>query len=286
MWGRGRTVEVKENLVDAGELAVQLAADKKFRERLLAALQHGLVARERARQRLGLIAAVSRLASDEGLRRELGEMTRELRAASRRLEQKRTRRLRNSLLLLAGGGAAAAVAVAPVRRWLGPRLGRLGLPTSVRPRVIQAEVEVEAPVSTAYNQWTQFEQFPQFMEGVEEVKQLDDTRLHWVATVAGRRAEWDAKILEQHPDQQVSWISEDGKKTRGTVSFESRGSERTLVRLSMSYQAEGIREALGSAAGLDSRRVNGDLQRFKELIESRNSETGAWRGDISAGTTT
>jgi uncharacterized membrane protein len=139
------------------------------------------------------------------------------------------------------------------------------------------------PVSTAYNQWTQFEDFPLFMEGVDHVEQHGDTRLHWVATVAGRQHEWDAKILEQHPDRQISWISEDGKKTRGTVSFEPRGDAKTIVRLSMSYQAEGAAEQLGSAAGLDARRVRGDLERFKELIESRGSETGAWRGEVEAG---
>jgi uncharacterized membrane protein len=121
------------------------------------------------------------------------------------------------------------------------------------------------------------------MEGVDHVQQLGDTRLHWAATVAGKKAEWNAKILEQHPDRQISWISEDGKKTRGTVTFEPRGDSKTLVRLSMSYQAEGPAEVLGSAAGLDSRRVHGDLERFKELIESRGAESGAWRGEVSAG---
>jgi hypothetical protein len=73
---------------------------------------------------------------------------------------------------------------------------------------------------------------------------------------------------------------------RGTVSFESLGASRTLIRLSMSYQAEGVGEALGSAAGLDSRGVRGDLARFKQLIEGRGSETGEWRSHVSAGRTT
>ena len=150
----------------------------------------------------------------------------------------------------------------------------------------EKSVEVDVPVSVAYNQWTQFEDFPLFLEGVDHVQHIDDTRLHWVATVAGKKAEWDAKILEQHPDKQISWISVDGKKTRGTVTFESLGESRTLVGLSMSYQAEGALETLGSAAGLDERRVRGDLERFKELIEGRGTESGAWRGEVSAGTKT
>ena len=163
-------------------------------------------------------------------------------------------------------------------------MSRAGLDGRATPRVIDSALQVDVPVSKAYNQWTQFEDFPQFMEGVDEVQQLDDTRLHWVASIGGKHAEWDAKIIEQHPDKQVTWVSENGKTIRGTVSFEPLGADRTLVRLSMSYRPEGLRERVGSAAGLDERRVRGDLQRFKEMIESRGYETGAWRGEISSGT--
>src|SRR5215213_244071 len=263
MLGRNKAVVVKENAAEARELATQ-----------------------RARRRMGFAAVAARLAADQQLRNELRAMTRNLQAAWGRVEKKRSHRLRNFLLLLFGGAAVAAVAMPQARGRLSGFLGRLGLGGGTQPRTIDAKIELDVPVSTAYNQWTQFEEFPQFMEGVEQVQQLDDTRLHWVANVAGKLAEWDAKILEQHPDKQISWISEDGKKTRGTVSFEELGPARTLVRLSMSYQAEGLTEAVGSAAGLDDRRVRGDLERFKQLIEDRNRETGAWRGDVSEGEST
>jgi uncharacterized membrane protein len=211
-------------------------------------------------------------------------MARDLQAAWKRLESKRhgRHRLRNALIVLVGAGGAMA---ALRQRSRGGSLPTGGLTGGTTPRAVDASIEVAVPVSTAYNQWTQFETFPEFMQGVEEVRQLDDTRLHWVATIGGRRVEWDAKILEQHPDRQISWVSEDGRKTRGTVSFESLGAERTLVRLSMSYLVEGFVEAVGSAAGVDKRRIEGDLRRFKELIEGREHESGAWRGDISAGHT-
>jgi uncharacterized membrane protein len=181
------------------------------------------------------------------------------------------------------GVGGAAVAAMKARKGGLPKVS--GVTTGTSPRTIEESIEVNVPVSVAYNQWTQFEDFPLFMEGVEHVEQLDDTRLHWIAKVGGKTNEWDAKILEQHPDKQVSWISEDGKKTRGTVSFEPIGEDKTRITLSMSYQAEGLTETLGSAVGLDQRRVRGDLDRFKELIESRGAESGAWRGEVSAGTT-
>ena len=229
-----------------------------------------------------MLSLATRLGTDAELRAELQQMARDLHAAWERLQAKRaTRAERHGLrktALLAGIGGGVALAL---------RKRRTSIPTvgeGATPRLIESSIEVAVPVSTAYNQWTQFEEFPQFMQGVEEVRQLDDTRLHWVRQVGGRRAEWDAKILEQHPDRQIGWMSEDGKKTRGTVTFESLGENLTRVRLSLGYQAEGFVEAVGSAAGFDRRRVDGDLSRFKELIESRGTESGAWREDISAGT--
>ena len=265
---------LKDNAASATELATSLAKDRKFRKQLISGLGHGVTARRRAKRRIGFAAAVARLSGDPKLRRELRSMVKNLDKARTRFEKKRSHRLRNTLLVLAGAGGATAAAT-QVRKRLSGR---------TTPRTIAASIEVGVPVSTAYNQWTQFEDFPLFMEGVDHVQQLDDTRLRWVATVVGKKAEWEAKILEQHPDKQISWISEDGKKTRGTVTFEPLGESRTLVGLSMSYQAEGPLEALGSAAGLDERRVRGDLERFKELIELRGTESGAWRGEVSAGT--
>jgi uncharacterized membrane protein len=283
MFGRKKTAVVKENVASATDLAAQLARDKKFRKQVAAAIRHGETARRRAVRRIGVFGTARRLAADAKLRREVRDMVENLRQARARIEKKQSHRLRNTLLVLVGGGTAVVAARPQSRRWFGR-----AIPTSrssqTTPRTIDEAIEVNVPVSTAYNQWTQFEDFPLFMEGVDHVQQLDDTRLHWVASVGGRTAEWDAKILEQHPDKQISWISEDGKQTRGTVTFEPLGESRTLVRLSMSYQAEGVTERLGSAAGLDARRIRGDLERFKELIETRGTETGAWRGEISAGT--
>ena len=283
MFRRSRTAAVKEQAAAASVLAARLANDKKFRKQLIGATKHGSRAKRRATKQIGLLSLASRLATDAELRAEVQQMTRDVHAAWDRLQAKRAKGakghgLRNAALLAGvGGGVALAL------RKRGTSIPTVG--DSATPRLIESSIEVAVPVSMAYNQWTQFEEFPQFMQGVEEVRQLDDTRLHWVASVGGRRAEWDAKILEQHPDRQISWMSEDGKKTRGTVTFESLGESRTLVRLSLGYQAEGFVEAVGSAAGFDRRRVEGDLSRFKNLIETRGTESGAWREDISAGTT-
>jgi uncharacterized membrane protein len=151
---------------------------------------------------------------------------------------------------------------------------------------IEESIVVEVPVSTAYNQWTQFEEFPRFMEGVDSVRQIDDTRLHWVAEIGGTREEWDAEIVEQQPDRKVAWRALDaldGHHNSGTVTFERLGDNQTRIDVVMEHQTEGLTETLGSALGMDSRRVKGDLERFKDLIESRGVESGAWRGEVREG---
>src|SRR5688572_19591755 len=148
---------------------------------------------------------------------------------------------------------------------------------------IRESIEVDVPISTAYNQWTQFEEFPQFMEGVESVKQLDDTHLHWVAEVGGKRREWQAEIVEQKPDQKIAWHAVDGNGPNGVVEFEQLGEDKTLITVEMAYEPEGVTEQLGAKVGIDSRQVGRDLERFKQLIESRGVESGAWRGEVHAG---
>ena len=141
-------------------------------------------------------------------------------------------------------------------------------------------IEVNVPVRTAYNQWTQFEDFPQFMEGIKSVQQLDNKRLHWVAEVAGKEKQWDAVITDQTPDQKIAWKSTSGAQNDGIVTFQSLGADKTRVNLQIDYDPEGIIEEAGDKLGFVSRRVEGDLERFKKFIESRGQETGAWRGSI------
>src|ERR687894_107332 len=145
---------------------------------------------------------------------------------------------------------------------------------------VEQTIEVNLPVRTVYNQWTQFEEFPRFMQGVEEVRQLDDTHLHWVAEFGGARHEWDAEITEQKPDERVAWRNTDGKDNAGVVTFHRIDDARTRVMVQMDFVPEGLKEKLGDVLGAPDRRVRGDLQRFKELIESRGAETGGWRGEV------
>lgn len=143
----------------------------------------------------------------------------------------------------------------------------------------ETSIVVKAPLEEVYNQWTQFEEFPRFMEGVEEVRQLDDKTLFWRARVAGAVKEWDADIVDQTPNRRIAWKSRSGAQNAGAVLF-AHTDDGTLVTLKLVYEPEGATETVGDALGFVSRRVEGDLHRFKEFIEERQRATGAWRGEI------
>ncbi len=144
----------------------------------------------------------------------------------------------------------------------------------------EKSIEVDVPVSTAYNQWTQFEEFPQFMDGVESVTQLDEKRLHWVAEIAGTRREWDAEIIDQEPDRRIAWRSIDGTGNAGVVTFRPVGEAKTEVTLELDVEPEGLVETIGDKLGFVSKQAEGDLKEFKRFFESRGAETGAWRGEV------
>ncbi|GAB3803618.1 SRPBCC family protein [Micromonospora zhanjiangensis] len=142
-------------------------------------------------------------------------------------------------------------------------------------------VDVAVPVRTAYDQWTQFEEFPQFMSGVEEVRQISDTMTHWRVAIAGVTREFDARITEQLPDERVAWSSTEGTRQAGVVTFHRLDENSTRVTLQMEIEPHGAVEQAGDKLGIVDKRVKGDLERFKQFIERRGTETGAWRGEVS-----
>ena len=149
----------------------------------------------------------------------------------------------------------------------------------------EKSIDVRVPVPVAYGQWTQFEEFPRFMEGVKEVTQVDDTHVHWVAEIGGERREWNAEIVEQQPDRVIAWRSTEGTPNAGRVEFRPT-DDGTRISVRMEHEPEGLKERVGSFFGADEGQVEKDLERFRELVEGRETPTGEWRGRIESGQVT
>jgi|SRR5882672_14898 len=149
---------------------------------------------------------------------------------------------------------------------------------------IEKSIEVHCPLRTVYNQWTRFEEFPEFMSGMMEVRQIDDTRVHCHAEILGTEKEWDAQIIEQVPNEHITWKSLSGAPSAGVVSFEPLGPQLTRVHLVIAYDpknaSDEVREALESL----SARLQDTVEDFKWFIEQRDGESGARpRTDVGTG---
>jgi len=143
-------------------------------------------------------------------------------------------------------------------------------------------VDVDVPVSTAYNQWTQFESFPHFLSFVESITQLDDTHNHWKVTIGGVEREFDAEITEQHPDERVAWKSVGGEVTQaGVVTFHKLTDSTSRVTVQLDWEPEGFAEKVGAVFGVDDASVKRDLKNFKTFIEDEGNANGGWRGEVS-----
>jgi uncharacterized membrane protein len=145
---------------------------------------------------------------------------------------------------------------------------------------IEKSIELNVPASTAYNQWTQFEDFPHFMEGVEQVRQIGDKHLHWRVNVGGKKKEFETEITEQIPDKRIAWQTRGGTENAGVVTFHRLNERMSRIMVQMEYDPQGFVEKAGDLLGVASRRVQGDLERFKKYVEARGTESGAWRGTI------
>jgi uncharacterized membrane protein len=148
---------------------------------------------------------------------------------------------------------------------------------------IQQSVDVAVPIKVAYNRWTLFEDWPDFMHRVESVDQADDTTLSMSTKVWGITKRFEAKILEQRPDQRIEWTSTEGLAHTGVVTFHKLADRLTRIELSMDVEPHGAVEKMGRGMRFTKRAVRGDLHRFKALIELEDEAEGGWRGTIRNG---
>ena len=150
------------------------------------------------------------------------------------------------------------------------------------PKAIET-VDVNVPVTVAYNQWTRFEEFPKFLSFVESVTQVTDTLTEWTVKVGGVEREFEARITEQHPDERVAWNSTGGQVDHaGVVTFHKLSANETRVTVQLDWEATGLLEKAGAVLGIDDHAIKKDLTNFKKFIEAKGTDDGGWRGDVQA----
>jgi uncharacterized membrane protein len=140
--------------------------------------------------------------------------------------------------------------------------------------VVGAVVTVNKPVEEVYSFWKNPQNFPRFMNAIDSVKPVSERLYHWkIEAPAGLSVEWDAEIVTDKPNEQISWRSADGGEVEntGTVRFRRAAGDRgTEVELEADFKPKG--GPLGARATkilstIPKMHLAMDLRRFKQLME-------------------
>ncbi len=145
---------------------------------------------------------------------------------------------------------------------------------------MEAEVTVTVDKSPreVFSFWRDFENLPQFMEHLKTVEVLDERRSSWTAKLPGGvgQVSWEAVIEDETDDERIAWSSLPGSTidNAGEVTFSEGASGQTVVNMKISYRLPA--GAVGGAAGklfnpLVEKMIQGDLERFKEAIEKKET---------------
>jgi uncharacterized membrane protein len=148
---------------------------------------------------------------------------------------------------------------------------------------IQQSVDIGAPLSTVYNQYTQFEEWPNFMHRLQSVSQEDESHVTFKAKIWGFTREFKAEIVEQRPDERIKWEVNEGVTHTGVVTFHELADQLTRVEVNVDLEPSGLIEKAARGMRHVKRAVRADLSRFKAYVMMEEEETGSWRGKIEDG---
>jgi uncharacterized membrane protein len=139
----------------------------------------------------------------------------------------------------------------------------------------QHTVSVEAPIAAVYQQWLDVESFPQFIPLVREVTTSAEIYSHWTISVGRLTRSFDAEIVEQLPEERVSWRTITGDVTAtGEATFSETSDTRTAVTLSVTWEPSTPAERAAAALGTDDRAVKAALRAFKSHVETNGGPSG------------
>jgi uncharacterized membrane protein len=156
-------------------------------------------------------------------------------------------------------------------------------------QVVGRTVTINRPRHELYAFWRDFRNLPRIMENIESVTELDERRSHWVVRApAGQTVEWDSVIVEDIPDELISWQSEPGAdiKNSGRIDFrDARGARGTLVSATIAYDppAGGVGKLVAKLFQREPKiQARRDLRRFKQFMETGEIATARMNAEAGA----
>ena len=140
---------------------------------------------------------------------------------------------------------------------------------------VERSIAIYRPVNEVYQFFRNFKNFSRFMTHVNEVREVDEKHSRWfVKGPGGMELEWDAEIINDQPNELISWrsIGSADVESTGSVRFQRAPGDRgTFVRVSLNYMPPG--GALGAAVAKlfgeePETQIKDDLRRLKQIMEA------------------
>jgi uncharacterized membrane protein len=148
--------------------------------------------------------------------------------------------------------------------------------------LVERTVTINRPRHELYAFWRDFGNLAQIMENIESVTEVDERRSHWVVRApAGTTLEWDSVIVEDIPDELISWQSAPDADVvhGGRIDFrDALGGRGTLVTATIAYEPPAgavgklVSKLFQREPQIQARR---DLRRFKQFMETGEIATSA-----------
>lgn len=117
----------------------------------------------------------------------------------------------------------------------------------------KVKMEIDVPVSVAYDCYLDREAIPRWMPFISSVKILEDepelSRWSLKYNAFGRDIEfsWLARNMQPIRNQKIHWRSMEGLPNRGAVRFFPKGDSSCVVELTVSYEVPQILLPVSSA---------------------------------------
>jgi uncharacterized membrane protein len=129
-------------------------------------------------------------------------------------------------------------------------------------------VDVEAPVSVAWELWSDVTRWPSFLTHVRLVERLDGRRFAWQLQLPGADKNFVAELTEVVPEDRIAWHTVEGVEHAGVVTFYRLGDTTSRVTVQIEYDPKGFVEHLGALTNLDLVLADYDLGEFQKLAEA------------------
>lgn len=133
---------------------------------------------------------------------------------------------------------------------------------------------IQQPVERVYRAWRDFSNLPKFLTHVESVQNLDERSSRWVIQTPSGKLQWNATLIEDKPNELISWKSLEDADVRsaGSIRFQFlQALEATELTVNLRYApAAGRIAAWMSSFFSDSAEdmIREDLRRFKQIQET------------------